>query len=784
MIPHFRVRAWALPLLAASLLVPCGLAGASAPVELVIWGVWNREGWRKCFDEFERRHPDIKVVTSASGGRMDEQKLMCGIAGGAPPDCINQDRFSIGGWAARGAFLQLDELIERDRDQPDGVRPEEFYPACWQEVLYQGHVYAIPVNTDDRALYYNEDLLKQAGYVDSAGKPKPPRTWDELKEYAVKLTERDPSGKILRIGFIPNYGNSWLYLYAWQNGGEFMSADGKRCTLDAPANVEALRYVAEVYKALGGAEEVNGFAESFQTGELDPFVIGKVALVINGNWYLESIARYKPNMHFGVVPAPVPRGKVYLTWSGGFSWAIPKGARHVEEAWEFVKWMNSVEAGRLDSAAEYSYARSWGRTYVPWMYANSRVNEMAFREFAPKKGRLREYLRLFVDLMKVSRFRPVTPVGQVLWDEHSRAMDLAIHGKKTPGEAMKAGTAAVQEQLDLLAQAGGGSAVSWPAVVLGSMLVIGLAVAVGWRRLTRGFRRSAGGKREAVAGYLFASPWLIGFLVFTGGPIVVSLVLSFCRYDVLHEPRFIGVSNYQTLLVRDPLFWKSLGNTWFMVLGVPIGMAVGLGVAMLLNSAVRGMTVYRTIYYMPAIVPTVASSILWMWVLNPQHGLINRGISAVLHASGPNWLTAAAWSKPSIILMGLWGAGQGMIIWLAGLKGIPQQLYEAAEIDGAGPLRRFTAVTLPMLTPYIFFSTIMGIIGTFQIFNQAYIMTQGGPVDSTLFYVYALFNEGFRYFRMGYASALAWVLFWIILALTMIQLKLAPRWVHYESEEP
>jgi multiple sugar transport system permease protein len=287
-----------------------------------------------------------------------------------------------------------------------------------------------------------------------------------------------------------------------------------------------------------------------------------------------------------------------------------------------------------------------------------------------------------------------------------------------------------------------------------------------------------------VAGYLFASPWLIGFLVFTGGPIVVSLVLSFCRYDVLHEPRFTGVSNYQTLLLRDPLFWKSLGNTWFMVLGVPIGMAVGLGVAMLLNSAVRGMTVYRTVYYMPAIVPTVASSILWMWVLNPQHGLINRGIAAVFHAAGPNWLTAAAWSKPSIILMGLWGAGQGMIIWLAGLKGIPQQLYEAAQIDGAGPLRRFTSVTLPMLTPYIFFSTIMGIIGTFQIFNQAYIMTQGGPVDSTLFYVYYLFNNGFRYFKMGYASALAWVLFWIILALTMIQLKLAPRWVHYESEEP
>lgn len=714
---------------------------------------------------------------------MDEQKLMCGIAGGAPPDCINQDRFSIGGWAARGAFLSLDQLIERDRDDADGVRPEDFYPACWDEVVYEGKAYAVPINTDCRALYYNEDLLKQAGYVDSEGNARPPRTWAELKEYAIRLTERDPDGKIIRIGFIPNYGNSWLYLYAWQNGGEFMSPDGRTCTLDAPENVAALAWVTDVYDALGGAEEVNGFAESFQTGELDPFVIGKVALVTNGNWYLEAIARYKPDMHFGVVPVPVPEGREHLTWSGGFSWAIPKGAAHVEEAWKLVKWMNSMEAARIDSAAEYEYARSWGRTYVPWMYANQKVNEMAFREFAPADVRLRKYLRLFIDLMPVSRFRPVTPVGQLLWDEHVRAMDAAIHHQKSPEAALSAGTKAVQEQLDLLSEQNVGRPVNWVAVAVGSLLVVVVGLGLARPYLRRSFRRGAGGRREAVAGYLFASPWLTGFLIFTGGPVVVSLVLSFCRYDVLHAPDFVGGANYSRLLLHDPLFWKSLGNTWFMVLGVPIGMAIGLGVAMLLNSAVRGLTVYRTIYYMPAIVPTVASSILWMWVLNPQHGLINRGL-AVLGLYTPNWLTDAAWSKPSIILMGLWGAGQGMIIWLAGLKGIPQQLYEAAEIDGAGPFRRFTAVTLPMLTPYIFFSTIMGVIGTFQIFNQAYIMTQGGPVDSTLFYVYYLFNNGFRYFRMGYASALAWVLFWLILALTLIQLRLAPRWVHYEAENP
>ena len=288
-------------------------------------------------------------------------------------------------------------------------------------------------------------------------------------------------------------------------------------------------------------------------------------------------------------------------------------------------------------------------------------------------------------------------------------------------------------------------------------------------------------RQETAAGYLFVLPCWLGFLLLTAGPIVASILLSFCEYDVLHPVRWAGLDNYRAL-PADPLFWKSLKNTIFMVLGVPLGMAVSLGVAMLLNARVGGMAFYRTIYYLPAIVPAVASSVLWIWVLSPQFGLVNVGLQA-LGIQGPEWLASEAWSKPSIILMGLWGAGAGMIIWLAGLKGIPETLYEAAQIDGAGALASFRHVTLPMLSPYIFFNLIMGIIGTFQIFTQAYIMTSGGPVDSTLFYVYYLFNNAFRYFKMGYASALAWILFLIILALTLLQFWLGKRWVYYEGEK-
>ena len=778
-----RTRAWtAVGAAAMALALVTVPSLAAARTELVVWGVFTTEGWKRAFAEFQRRHPEIDLITTATGGRMDEQKLMCGIAAGDPPDCINQDRFSIGGWAARDAFRPLDDLIARDREAPDAIHPEDYYTACWQEATYEGKVYAIPNTTDDRVLYYNEDLLRRAGYVDAHGNVVPPRTWDELEAYAVRLTRRNDGGEIEQIGFIPNYGNSWLYLYGWQNGGHFMSPDGRTCTLNDPRIVEALQYVVDVYDALGGVEKTDAFAASFQAEELDPFLTGKVAMVINGNWNLDLIARYKPDMNFGVALAPVPKGRPYITWSGGFSWAIPQGAKHVEEAWAFTKWMSSVECGLLMAEAEYKYARSWGRIYVPQMSANRKVNEAVFERFAPRQKRFRDALKLCVEALPQSKFRPVTPVGQLLWDEHVRAMDTATHHAKThetPQEALDAGTRKVQEQLDIIHGKKTYPPLNWPAAVAITLCAIVLGVGGGLYFARRRLKpATAAGRAEHAAGFLFASPWLIGFTVFTVGPIIASIILSFCRYDVLHSPQFVGIGNYRDMM-HDPLFWKSLGNTWYMVLGVPLGMAMGLGVAILLNTRVRGLAGYRTAYYLPAIVPTVASSILWMWVLNPQYGLINVGLKETAGVSGPEWLTDPGWAKPSIILMGLWAAGQGMIIWLAGLKGVPQQLYEAAELDGAGPIRQFIHVTLPMLSPYIFFNLIMGIIGTFQIFNQAYIMTQGGPVDSTLFYVYYLFNNGFRYFKMGYASALAWALFLLILVLTLVQLKLAPRWVHY-----
>lgn len=813
-------------------------SGGAAPVRLVVWGLPSGEetqGRDAAIRAFEARHPGIRVQNLSMGaGGMNAQKLMTSIAGGVPPDLVHQDRFTIGDWASRGAFRPLDDFLAADAasSAPDAIRQEEYYPACWAEAVYQGRVYAIPYGTDCRALYWNKALFREAGLDPE----RPPRTWEELKEYAIRLTRYRRDGSFERIGFIPivpGFSNSWLYLYSWQNGGEFMTRDGRTCTLANPHTEEALVYLCSIYDALKGAEQVMAFTSTFQPQELDPFLTGKMAMRIDTNGFLNTIARYGPNLEFGVAPAPVPEARLkgegrfkgaprWVTWSGGFSFAIPKGARHPEEAWLFIRWMNSLEARRIQHAAQREYNRSRGRAYLPDMSANVRVGQIIFREFAPEEPQLRRGLQQFLDLMPVARFRPVTFLGQRLWDEHVRAFELATRRRLTPRQALEAGQRVVQAELDKVFRRERDPLLpAWAMPLLFTVTLTGGvgAFVVVARRAGRVGRLMRG---EAAAGFLFASPWIVGFLVFTLGPILASLLFSFCDYDVLHPPRWVGLRNYAELLgigslqlhwlegigeirsvwqalqttrylgvtaqLSDPIMWKSLYNAIYLsVIGIPLGIALSLALAMLLNTKVRGMHWYRTAYYLPSITPVLAAALLWPYLLNPDLGPINsiwrHTLTEWFSWPAPSWLAGEEWSKPAYILVGLWGAGGGMILWLAGLQGIPQHLYEAADLDGANAWQRFRHVTLPQLTPYIFFQFLMGTIASLQRFTDVYVMsgTTGGPVDSTMVPVLYLFNNAFQYFKMGYASAWAWILFLLVLSLALAQLRLAPRWVHYEG---
>ncbi|MBR4748012.1 MAG: sugar ABC transporter permease [Abditibacteriota bacterium] len=288
--------------------------------------------------------------------------------------------------------------------------------------------------------------------------------------------------------------------------------------------------------------------------------------------------------------------------------------------------------------------------------------------------------------------------------------------------------------------------------------------------------------KRNLAGYLFIAPWLIGFLVFTVGPFISSIYLSFTRYDVLSSPVWIGLVNYQELFTNDPVFWKSLWITIkYALIAVPLGIVFGVFLAIILNNNIKGIEVFRTLFYIPSIVPVVATSVVFMWLLNPNIGLINTFL-ARFGIEGANWLGDSRYAFGSLIFMGMWGVGGSMIIYLAGLKDVPGELYEASVIDGANWWQRIRHITLPLISPVIFFNLIMGVIGSFQYFTQAFIMTKGGPEDSTMFYSLYLFNRAWRYLDMGYASAMAWILFIIIVAITALLFKFQKSWVHYGGQ--
>lgn len=287
--------------------------------------------------------------------------------------------------------------------------------------------------------------------------------------------------------------------------------------------------------------------------------------------------------------------------------------------------------------------------------------------------------------------------------------------------------------------------------------------------------------KEARTGLLFASPWIFGFLVFLLYPLCASLYYSFCDYSVLKAPVFIGLDNY-TELFRDDVFYTSLYNTLFYALfALPLSTLMALGLAMLLNTKVKGLAFYRTIFFLPSIVPMISLAMLWLWMFNGEYGLVNNGLSA-LHLPTQPWLTDKDWTKPALIFMSMWGVGNAMVIYLAGLQNVPQPLYEACDLDGATPWQKTWNVTLPMLSPVIQFNVILGMIGSLQVFAIPYVMFgSGGPERSAYFYAMYLYDNAFNYQRMGYASAMGWIMFIVIFVATRIAIKISDKRVHYET---
>ena len=733
-----------------------GAGQADARQKIVFWNLFTTGDQHKVItelvDRFNRSSPDYYVEKIDIPYQHIHAKMLPAVAGRTPPDVSIFDRFLVASYAARGTFMALD-----DRVAAAALRREQFFDAPWDECFYDGRQYAVPYDTDVRVMYYNKKLFREAGLDPE----RPPRTWSEVADASARLTKRRPDGRLDQVGFVPFWGNTTLYLYGWQKGGRFLSADGRRVTLNDPKIVEALQWVAGVSRAYG-IENLMTLQTGFGADAQNPFITGRVAMTVLDVGELSMIQKYGADLDWGAAPCPYADDGVPATWSGGFSMVIPRGAPCPDGAWALSRFILSEDSQRFMATSSNKLPAR-----------RSAADDPFFQQSA--------FWRLAVDQMKYSRYRPITPVGQVIITEMYMAVDQVVHGKTTPQEALDVATRESQKELDRFLAETSGTPVDWRLVGLALGGALGALLLVrGWFSYRR-IRAARLHRRQALAGYLFAAPAIAGLAIFMVGPVLASVVYSFTRYEILTPATWLGLENYRRLFAEDRFFLTALWNTfYFAAVSVPVNIALALGLALLLNREMGGRSFYRMFFYLPSVVPVVAGSLLWAWLFNGEYGLVNV-VLGYLHLPAVPWLTSEHWSKPALIVMGLWQVGGGMIIFLAALQGVPRTLYEAAEIDGAGVWTTFWRITLPMISPAMFFMVVMGIIGSLQVFTQAYLVTSGGPVNSTLFYVLYLFREAFENLHMGYASAMAWVLFVFILALTGVQFVLAKRWVYYEG---
>lgn len=741
----------------------------------------ERVAYEEMIADFNRTHPDIEVRGMLVPQSLVERKLLLSVAGKVPPDVVRFYTHLGGEMMSRGALEPLNDMIEREKfDMSD------FYPVGIEQNTYKGKLYGVPWVMSPYALFYNKKLFREAGLDPN----KPPTNWKELEDYALKLTVRKKDGSIERIGYANFLNNPTdFHLYLWQSGGSPLSDDLTRTAFQSPEGVEALTWMRDFLIRQAGPMEpgvspekateealrnVQKFNSSYVGATQDPFGLGKVAMRIDTPFRIPDLNKYFPDLDFGI--APIPYNKVRAMEVVGNALVIPRGSKHRDAAWEFIKFASSREQMlRICRVAGRIPARRSAAT-DPSIYANPLA-------------------RPFVDQIEYGRTTPIAPGYRQVGSELARAIEMTLTEQATPKAALETAARSGQVILDEANEDPDRyPEVPWATLGIVAFVLVTAVTGGVWWYVLRQTRGSKVARRNAVAFYLFLSPWLVGFFVLTVGATLASFLLSFARWDAVNPARFTGLMNFSEI-VNDPLFIKALINTlYYAAFSIPLAMVGGLAISLLVNQKLRGMAFFRTIYYLPAIVAGVATVMLWQSLFNPNTGLLNKVLIAlgidklILMLFNVNiqngFLIDPVLVKPAFIIMALWGVGGAMIIYLAGLQGIPEELYEASRIDGASTWQRFLNVTLPLLTPTIFYQLIIGTMAAFQFFTQVYIMFggTGGPQDSAMFYSLYLFKNAFEWMRMGYASAMAWLLFALVLVITIIQFKISGRWVYYEGK--
>lgn len=709
---------------------------------------------------FHEKHPDINVKYILAPSFDDKLRTM--MAGDIPPDVfyMSVENFPI--YSQKQVLLNLDPYIKASR-----FDTSDFFPALLNGFRDKGHIFGLPKDFTTQVLFYNKDLFDR----DHIAYPTDKWTWEDMRDAAKKLThDFDGDGRIDQYGLQYIGGTMMQYCWYRQAGARMFTPDGKRFALNSPAGVRALQFLHDLdYKdhvALTTSAAAGRDAQAeFSNGHLGMF-IGY------GRWL---VPRFREMNKFRWDCSVMPHDKERFSVIATVAYSIAAKSKHPKEAWELVKFLTGPEGQAQNGSLGLAIPALKSVAFSPaFLTPGSTINDHAFldsipyAEIAPRTANPDEYNQILDPVWEQVLTLDKVPAAKGLAD-----LEPQVNAFLIKYQTLKAFPL-----------------VAWPKVlgvlaVLGSLIVAGIML---FFQRTGPIGKLA--RWEERIGYLFISPWIVGLLIFSLFPIVTSMLMSLCQWDAItpiHQAQWVGLDNYHRVFTQEPKFWMALRVTAiYSAFSVPIGLLLSVAIAILLNQKVRGIPAFRTIYYVPSLVGGVSVAVLWWRIFNRDFGILNFaldkfGIFTRLGIKPIDWLGSETFALPALIIMSMWGVGGGMLIYLAGLQGIPTQLYEAASIDGAGNFRKFWTITLPMLSPVIFFNLIMGIIGSFQVFTQAYVMTNGGPNNATLFYVLYLFQKGFQQFQMGYASALAWVLFAIVLALTALVMRSSKSWVHYEG---
>jgi len=792
-------------LLVLWMLCVAAFARAEVTLRFVCWdGDESSNILKEEIKRFEAANPGIKVKFERNDYSNYFDKLLTQFAAGVAPDVAMLGPEHFQRYSERGALLPLNDFFNQ---APDAVTPrfdiEGYYPSIVEAHSKDGKLWVLPRDIAPISIvYYNKKMLREIGLEE------PPKDWTWSFEPRPELGNRDfltllqrlqkknADGKVVGWGYVPGWQDLLTDMLVYGQGARYTDdyKDPKRMQFDNPKIVRAFQFSADLTlkdKLMPASFDLAG------TNARQMFTQQKVAMFHSGIWETPQLRKEiapvdQGGFEWDIAMAPAPAEEIgpraYPT--GGSGYAIMSSTKHPKEAWLLTQWMAGgpgmmamAKAGIAQPAIKELALQE------PWIPGpNTPADQQIPRN------------RIITDLSEP--YVVFGPSG-ILWNEVNtiarQPVGTIYTGDAQAEKVLPEANKIAQDRLDVLRKELDLPPFNWG---LASLIGIALGAAIlAWvygPELKK--RRTTREKRENLAGYLFIAPWLVGLIVFTAGPMIFSLLMSFSDWDIIRPARWRGVGNYNEAFNVDPTFWKSIQVTLlYTVFSVPAGIIIALALALLMNTKVRGIAIWRTCYYIPAMASPIAGSLIWLKLFQPEGGLMNAVIFGpdgksglplirdmlmpLVGANGQiNWLQNEKTALGSFIFMSVFGAGGGMVILLAALQGVPQYFYEAATLDGAGPWRRFRNVTVPLISPALFFCLITGFIGSFQVFTQAYQMTQGGPNNATMFLMLHTYNNAFRILRMGYASSLAWVLFFIILAFTIIQLQ-GNKFVHYEGSE-